>query len=112
MLPHDRRAAAALPYTYLHVHSGQTHIVDELLRVPELRCLELTMDVGGPSVAEMLPTIARMQAGKATIVQGWFTPADIAALVAAVPPAGLCVVAHCDDRESAQALIEASGLVG
>ncbi|MHB1133855.1 MAG: uroporphyrinogen decarboxylase/cobalamine-independent methonine synthase family protein [Chloroflexota bacterium] len=110
MLPYDRQAAGLLPYSYMHLHSGQTHILDDLLAMSELRCIELTMDVGGPTVAEMLPTIVRMQASKPTIVQGWFTPADVAAIVSAVPPAGLCVVAHCDDRESAQILAEAAGL--
>jgi hypothetical protein len=86
----DQRIASQYEYTYMHLHSTSMIILDQLLEIPELRCLEINNDVVGPPIKEMIPCFRMVQkAGRPLIIRGNFYPDDIRLIMDSLEPAGL-----------------------
>jgi hypothetical protein len=71
--PHDVRLAAAYDYSFIHVHSGCTHIIDVLCDVPELDAVEIAIDPwpSAPRLSKLLPRLAKvLEAGKSLLIEG------------------------------------------
>jgi len=64
-------------YTSIHLHPSSFFILDELLAKDDLKAIEVNKDVGGPSVAEMIPYLQKIQSRKRLIVWGDLTAEEI-----------------------------------
>lgn len=73
LLPLDRRMAAAFDYSWFHLHSGCTHIVEALCENEALKAVEVAIDPwpAAPRLYELLPRLAKIQeAGKCLLIDG------------------------------------------
>jgi hypothetical protein len=105
-LPYNQMMVDAFPYGYIHRHSASMHNLAALLDLKTSWAIEVTMDPGGPSVGEMLPLFRKIQEqGRPLIVFGLDSARDVARLVGALSPGGLCVVVQADTEEEARTLL-------
>lgn len=75
------------PYNLTHLHPASFHHIDQVLKVPGLRLVQINRDVGGPSVRDMLPVFRKvLDSGKLLAVgMGRIVQDDIDALMDGLP---------------------------
>jgi hypothetical protein len=67
----DERLARRWPYHVFHIHSTSHFHVDEIVRIPGIRCIEVDVDFES-NVPGLIPTFRKIQeAGKCLIVDGY-----------------------------------------
>ncbi|HUX13992.1 MAG TPA: hypothetical protein VMW87_13255 [Spirochaetia bacterium] len=88
-LPAARSICSAYEYTAVHLHSSSFHVLDDLLSLPELKSVEVNKDIGGPSIAEMMPVFEKVLQKKALIIWGDLTPEELAQIESRLPARGL-----------------------
>lgn len=101
-----RRICRDYQHTAIHLHPTSFFILDELLAIDELRAIEVNKDVGGPSVAEMIPTLNRIAQSKNLILWGDFTPEDLDAIRTGLPSRGLFLHVIASSMEMATELLQ------
>jgi hypothetical protein len=88
--PHDRRMGEAFPRSAIHLHSSSLHLLEEILDVGALGCIQINKDVGNVTIAEMLGSFRKVQAGgRCLLIRGKLTPEDVALLRDTLSPDGL-----------------------
>ncbi len=88
--PVDERIARSFDCAFMHLHATSMFVLDQILEIEPLRCLEINNDVGGPPVSEMAPYFARVQrAGRSLLIRGSFTPDELRLLMDTLEPRGL-----------------------
>ena len=93
-------------YTAIHLHPSSFFIVDELLKMDELKVIQITKDVGGPTVAEMLPVLQRIVEKKNLILWGDFDEADLKSARDELPTRGVCIHFVTSGVEKANTLLK------
>ncbi|MBI5581335.1 MAG: FCD domain-containing protein [Deltaproteobacteria bacterium] len=86
-----RLILAGRPHTAFHLHPASFFIIDELLGLEGLRVIEVNKDIGGPSVKEMLPVLARIMQTRGLILWGDLTIEDLEVVKRNLPCRGLCL---------------------
>jgi hypothetical protein len=81
--------ASSYPYSLMHLHPASFSIVEMLLDLQPLGCIQVNKDVGGPEVSEMLPVLKQIQRRKNLVVSGDFTPDELGLLKSEIPPEGV-----------------------
>ncbi len=90
IMPLDRRIASAYEYPFMHLHSSSMIVLDHLLELTEIKCFQVTCDVGGPALEQMLPYYARIQkAGFPLLLCGALSVAECVRLAQTLDTAGL-----------------------
>jgi hypothetical protein len=84
-----RLILAGHPHTAFHLHPASFFIIDELLGLEGLKVIEVNKDVGGPSVAEMLPVLSKIMQTRGLILWGDLTIADLEVVKRNLPCRGL-----------------------
>lgn len=102
LLPCDRKAFGAFPYTGMHLHSAALHALDDLLALEELKVLQLGWDSSGPSLEELLQACRRILDRKPLILCGTFTKEEQERVLAALPHEGLCFLPRMPEVRPAQ----------
>jgi len=88
--PWDRRMAEAFPYAAIHLHSSSLFLLDRILDVQALRCIQINKDVGNTAIADMLPYLQMAQARqRSLLIRGKLDLKDLALLRANLSPDGL-----------------------
>ena len=85
----NREICRGYDYTAVHLHPVSFFILDELLAIDELKAIQVNKDIGGPSIAQMIPQFKKITAMKNLIVWGDLDEADIDCLTSELPNAGL-----------------------
>lgn len=80
-----------VPHTAVHLHPASFFILDELLTLEGLRVVQVNKDVGGPTVAEMLPVLAKIMDTRGLILWGDLTIADLETIKLRLPCRGLAL---------------------
>jgi hypothetical protein len=80
-----------VPHTAVHLHPASFFILDELLTLDGLRVVQVNKDVGGPTVAEMLPVLAKIMDTRGLILWGDLTIADLETIKHRLPCRGLAL---------------------
>lgn len=107
LLSADCLILQAFNYPIFHMHSGYTHILDDLLRLEWNGAIDLSRDPNGPSLDTLLPFITRIQqSGKRVIFHGSFTSEEIQYIRKSIHSAGVCLMAVVESVEEANALLE------
>ncbi len=109
LLPGLSRIISGFDFAPLHLHSGYLQHVDTVLAMDGLPAVEITVDVGGPPVAELLDVIAKAQRAKPTIVHGMLSMAEMRMLVDALPAEGLWLITRVASAQAANEMF--AGLV-
>lgn len=96
--------AEAFPYNALHLHLSSLHLMDEILAIEPLKCLQINKDVGDEGAMEkMIPHLKKVQqADKALLVRGKLTVDDLKLLCKELSPRGLYL----------QLVVEEAGEIG
>ena len=88
--PWDRRMAEAFPYAAIHLHSSSLFLLDRILDVEALRCIQINKDVGNAAIAEMMPFFRMVQARRRSLlIRGKLDLEDLALLRSHLSPDGL-----------------------
>jgi len=93
-------------YTMIHVHPSSFFIVDELLKMDELRAIQITKDVGGPSVVEMMEIFKRVADSKNLVIWGDLDEHDLECIRDQLPCRGVCLHIVTEDAPRANNLLQ------
>jgi hypothetical protein len=105
--PEDARMAEAFPYNAIHLHSSSLFLVDQILDVEALRCIQINKDVGKTAVPEMIPFFKRVQArGRCLLIRGKLDLEDLRLLRSHLSPEGLYLQVVVEKAEETRALRE------
>jgi hypothetical protein len=86
----DERQASSFPYSVIHLHSSSLFLLDAILNVESLKCIQINKDVGGLEVSGMLPFFKKVQQrGKRLLIRGKLNNGDLALLRSELSPNGL-----------------------
>ena len=86
----DERQASAFPYNVIHLHSSSLFLLDDILNVESLKCIQINKDVGGLEVGKMLPFFKQVQKhGKRLLIRGKLDNSDLTLLRNELSPNGL-----------------------
>ncbi|GHV29852.1 hypothetical protein AGMMS4952_16110 [Spirochaetia bacterium] len=103
--PADERITAQFGSAFMHLHCTSMIILDQILDIPTIRCLEVNNDVGGPPVKTLVPYLQKIQrAGRPLMMRGSFTPDDARLLMDSLDPAGLYLYIMISDKKETDAL--------
>jgi hypothetical protein len=100
----DRRIAEAFPYVAFHLHPTAAWVVDILLEMDGIDVLEINYDTGGPSLADVLRIWRRVSGRKPLVVEGEFTPDELAYVLTELQPLGLSLQTVAATVEQAEQL--------
>ena len=91
LAPCDERICEHFDYPLIHTHSCFIEIAaDALLGVQGLACIQVSLDYpGGPSVAQLLPTLQKINQQKPMVLTGPVTPDELRVLRKDLSPRGL-----------------------
>jgi hypothetical protein len=86
----DERQASAFPYSVIHLHSSSLFLLNRILDVEPLKCIQINKDVGGAEVPKMLPFLRMVQdRGKRLLIRGKLDHDDLNLLRRELTPKGL-----------------------
>ena len=86
----DARQASAFPYSVIHLHSSSLFLLNRILDVEPLKCIQINKDVGGAEVPKMLPFLRMVQdRGKSLLIRGKLDHDDLNLLRRELTPKGL-----------------------
>jgi hypothetical protein len=109
--PIDRRIAQRFSHCFIHLHSTSMFLLDAMLEIEELTCLEINYDALGPPLEAMMPYYRRVQqAGRSLLVRGSFTPEEASMLRNELDPRGLYVLILIKDLYEMEPLRAIMGL--
>jgi hypothetical protein len=103
----DRYLARRFAGGFMHLHSTSMFLLDLILEIEELHCLQVNHEVGsgGPDIHGMIPYFQRIQAAdRALLIRGSFTPAELQALVDGLDPRGLYLYIMVADMQEVETL--------
>lgn len=92
VLPADDYLSRVYPFSMIHFHSNSLFMIDPFLDLPDLKVVQVSQDVGGPSLEEQLPSLLKIRArGKGLLLRGFFMPEQLDFLRRNLAPAGLFI---------------------
>jgi len=94
----DQAIAERFPFCFMHLHSTSMHLLDAILEIEPLRCLQVNRDVGGPPLEQMMSHYRRVQeAGRSLLIRGSFTADELGLLLDRLEPRGLMLYLMVDN---------------
>ncbi len=86
----NERQASSFPYSVIHLHSSSLFLLDKILDIASLKCIQINKDVGGADIQNMLPFLKMVQnRGKRLIIRGKLDHDDISLMRRDLMPEGL-----------------------
>ena len=86
----DQRQASAFPYSVIHLHSSSLFLLNHILDIESLNCIQINKDVGGPEIQRMLPFFKMVKKlGKRLLIRGKLDGEDLLLLKRELSPNGL-----------------------
>lgn len=97
--PVDARIADSFPSAFMHLHATSMIVLDHILEIENLRCLEVNNDVGGPPVSWLIPYLKRIQkAGRSLVHRGSFSEDELKMIMDELDPKGLYLYIMAKDE--------------
>ena len=107
LMEEDREQARAFPYSLIHLHASSLHLLNQILQIPELKCIQINKDVGGTEVEKEVPYFKLVQdRGKTLLIRGKLTMEDLEILRRNLSPRGLYLQIVIDSPEEAKSFQE------
>ncbi len=91
VLPADIKIIESFDYTIMHQNSRSLHMLDDLLKIDQLSCIQILVDDTGPSLEDLLPSFLKVQDYKPLVILGDFDQEDLDYILETLSPRGLCV---------------------
>lgn len=94
-------------YSLVHLHPASFFNLDRMIKVPNLKAIQVNKDVGGPTVREMVPQLRKIiESGKSVLIGlGKLNQDDIDAAFDCLPPYRVCLNLMADDVKEAQEIM-------
>ena len=111
--PVDRYLAGRFESAFMHLHTTTLFLLDEILEIEELRCLEMNYEVhsGGPPIDELLPYLLRIQeAERCLILRGSFNEDELCQVIEGLDPRGLYLYIMVESVDEVRTLRRLGGL--
>jgi hypothetical protein len=103
----DERQASSFPFSVIHLHSSSLFLLERILEVEPLKCIQINKDVGGAEVGTMLPFLKMVQdRGKRLLVRGKLDHDDLNLLRGELTPKGLYLQIVVEDPTEPQGFRE------
>lgn len=99
-------------YTLCHLHPTSFFILDDLLQIEGLKTIEINKDIGGPSMADMLPAFQKVLREKRLLIWGDLDQEELDLLLTELPYEGLylhIVAPTVSEAQRLQQFIETKG---
>jgi len=112
VVPYLERIVQGLDYCIMHTHSTYLHMLDAVMDIEGLRAIQVGIDdTGNKDISPLIPTLQRVQAGKALILAVTEKDPAIAASQAQMAlrelsPQGLCVLAYLPTVEAGKLFLK------
>jgi len=106
LLPCEKRIAAALPASGIHLHPGSLFVVDDLIEIPELDVIEINYEPYGVTLEKMLPFLIKVKKSKRLVLWGDFTTEDLVFLNRNLSPDNLCLQMNVVDVKAAKEMMD------
>jgi len=78
-------------YPFMHLHPDGLYCLNELYKIENLKIIDVTRDLAGPSILKLLPTLKEIQKHKPLLIWGDLTKEEIKELLNTLSPRGLCI---------------------
>jgi len=91
LLENHIKMANSFKYSLMHLHTDGLYCLDKLYQMENLKIIEVTRDMAGPSAFELLPTLKELQKHKPLLIWGDLTREEIKELLNILSPRGLCI---------------------
>lgn len=85
----DEKICSKYPYNAFHIHASSFFVLDDLLQIESIMAVELTKDVGGTSIEEMVPQFRKILRDKRLIIWGDLDHEDADVILRELPYEGL-----------------------
>jgi len=85
-------------YSLFHLHPASFFILDSLLAIEDLKVVQINKDEGGPSVAEMMPVLRKVQEKKNLAIWGSL-PQEATLISEQLPSEGVYVMIAVETLE-------------
>jgi len=74
----DRRMASSFPYNVIHLHSSSLLLLDRIVEIEAIQCIQINKDQGGWGIPKMLPLFKMVQRrGKKLLIRGKLDREDL-----------------------------------
>lgn len=104
----DTKICSTYPYTLVHLHPSSFFILDDLLAIDPLQVIQINKDIGGPSIAEMMPLFKKVLAKKRLMIWGDLSSEEIGLLMQELPYEGLALCVLTSSAEEAKWMMDAA----
>ena len=102
----DEKLSATFSYNVLHLHSDAMFLLDHILNIPTLRCVEVDVDFEA-HIPDLIPALQKIQsAGKCLIIDGFIGWSMLSLLLNQIDPSGTLYHLRAQTVEAAQTLNE------
>ncbi len=106
LYPFDCLAAESMDNPWMHIHSSQARLVQEFLKIPRLRAVQVVNDwPAGPSATELIPALQKIQHNHGLLLRK-FPPEIVDMFMQELSPQGLFVDTQCENFEDALRYLE------
>ncbi len=78
-------------YPFMHLHSDDLYCLDRLYKIDNLKIIEVTRDIAGPSMLKPLPILKEIQRHKPLLIWGDLTREEIKEILDTLSLKGLCI---------------------
>lgn len=101
----DERQALAFSFSAIHLHTSSLFLLDRILRIEPLTCIQINKDAGDVKVSEMLSFLKRVQSrDKTLLVRGKLDREDMKILRQGLSPRGLYLQIVVETPDEARSL--------
>ena len=106
-LPLDRELARCADVTWMHIHSGAIHLVEEVLRAEEIRGVQIVQDgVAGPALAKVIPVMQRVQQSGRCLIIRKYSLEELVDILPHLSPRRLAIDTYCTDVDRANRWVD------
>jgi hypothetical protein len=86
-LPLDRQLARLADITWMHIHAGAIHLIEEVLQADEIRGIQIVYDgVVSPPLSVTIPLMQRVQDRGRGLILRKYSPADLTRILPHLTP--------------------------
>lgn len=102
LLPFEKKIAASIPVSGIHLHPRSLFVIDHLVNIPELDVIEINFEPSGPSLKELLPSFIKTLKNKCLVIWGDFSEQDLLFLKDNLPTRRLSLQINSNSAEEAR----------
>ncbi len=98
----NKEISEVYQYSLIHLHPASLFALDEILSIESLKVVQINKDVGGPTIAELVPYFKKVvDSGKKLVVWGDLSLEEVQEICKQVPMRGVCLHIVAEEKSIA-----------